>query len=169
MSQYLDTLKLGDTIDVAGPFGLIEYKGKGTFNIKRKDRKVKFVGMIAGGTGITPMLQLIKATLRDPKDETKLSLIFANQTEEDILVRDMLEAEAEKHPDRFKLHYTLDRPPKGWAYSEGFITADMIKSHMPPPGEDTIILMCGPPPMIQFACKANLDKLGYASDAQIEF
>ena len=169
LSQHMESLRVGDTMDLAGPFGLIEYKGQGTFNIKKKDRKVKFVGMLAGGTGITPMLQLIKAVLRDASDETKLSLVFANQTEEDILVRDMLEELAHKHPNRFKLHYTVDRPPPGWKFSSGFITADMIKAHMPPPSADTIVLMCGPPPMVKFACKANLDTLGYDKESQIEF
>ena len=43
-----------------------------------------------------------------------MSLIFANQTEGDILLRDELEA-CEKDHDNFKLHYTLDRPPaKVW-------------------------------------------------------
>ena len=49
----------------------------------------------------------------------------------------------------------------GWKYSKGFINADMIKDHLPPPDDDTLILMCGPPPMINFACLPNLDKLGY--------
>jgi cytochrome-b5 reductase len=49
----------------------------------------------------------------------------------------------------------------GWKYSKGFISADMIKDHLPPPDDDTLILMCGPPPMINFACLPNLDKLGY--------
>lgn len=48
-----------------------------------------------------------------------------------------------------------------WKYSSGFVTADMLKAHLPAPGSDTLILMCGPPPMIQFACQPNLDKLGY--------
>lgn len=48
-----------------------------------------------------------------------------------------------------------------WKYSKGFISADMIKDHLPPPGDDTLILMCGPPAMINFACLPNLDKLGY--------
>lgn len=44
-----------------------------------------------------------------------MSLLFANQTEEDILVRDMLEAELLAHPDRLKIWYTVDRPPaSGW-------------------------------------------------------
>lgn len=115
------------------------------------------------------MLQIIAAALKDKRDTTQLSLVFANQTEKDILVRDMLEKLKAEHPDRFKLWYTLDRPPEGWAYSTGFIDADMIKAHMPPPKPGTLILMCGPPPMIQYACKANLDKLGYTKAQQLTF
>lgn len=37
----------------------------------------------------------------------------------------------------------------------------MILEHLYPPAEDTLVLMCGPPPMIKFACDPNLDKLGY--------
>lgn len=37
------------------------------------------VGMIAGGTGITPMLQLVREVLKDPEDKTNLFLLFANQ------------------------------------------------------------------------------------------
>ncbi|GBG27006.1 NADH-cytochrome b5 reductase 2 [Hondaea fermentalgiana] len=169
MSQYLDSLAVGDKLDVAGPFGRIEYLGKGKLKVGKKEKQVKMIGMMAGGTGITPMLQIIQAILKDPEDETKLSLIFGNQTEEDILVRDLLEAEAKRHPERFRLWYTLDRPPAEWDYSTGFIDEKMIKRHMPPPSDDSVILMCGPPPMIKFACKQNLEKLGYAKDAQIEF
>ena len=40
--------------------------------------------MIAGGTGITPMYQIIKAALSDPRDQTQLALIYANVEENDI-------------------------------------------------------------------------------------
>ena len=69
--------------------------------------------LFSGGTGITPMLQLVTAVFRDPNDNTSLSLLFANQSEDDILVREELEAIQEKHPDRFKLWYTVDRPKEG--------------------------------------------------------
>ena len=42
--------------------------------------------LVQGGTGITPMLQMIAAVLRNPTDKSKLSLLYANQTEDDILV-----------------------------------------------------------------------------------
>ena len=106
MTQYLESLAIGDTIDVRGPSGHLVYKGRGEFHIKEdkklptKEVKVKSVSMIAGGTGITPMLQLVRAVFRDPEDETRLSLLFANQTEEDILLRKELEEVQAEHPDR---------------------------------------------------------------------
>lgn len=58
------------------------------------------------------MLQIIKAVLKDPEDNSNVFLLFANQTEDDILVRSELEWLAKQH-DNFKLWYTLDRPPEG--------------------------------------------------------
>lgn len=170
MSQHLESLKIGDTIDVRGPSGRLNYLGDGKFSIKklRKDPpqvlKASKVAMIAGGTGITPMLQLIRHIVKDPADSTQLSLLFANQTENDILVRKELEEVANKHPEQFKLWYTLDTPPEGWKYSTGFINDTMIKAHFFAPGSDTLVVMCGPPPMINFACLPSLDKLGYNKD-----
>jgi cytochrome-b5 reductase len=71
--------------------------------------------MLAGGSGITPMYQVLCAILADPSDRTQVSLIFGNIAEEDILIREELDALADKHRDRFKLHYVLNKPPEGWA------------------------------------------------------
>jgi len=175
MSQYLDKMELGSTINFRGPSGHLVYGGGGQFLIKKdkktpEERKMaKKVGMIAGGTGITPMLQLIRAVLKDPRDKTKMWLIFANQTESDILLRNELEEVAADHPDRFHLWYTLDRPEEGWKYSKGFVNADMIHDHLPPAGDDTLVLMCGPPPMINFACKPALEQLHHAEERQFAY
>ncbi|XP_058951306.2 NADH-cytochrome b5 reductase 3-like [Pocillopora verrucosa] len=173
MSQYLDSLEIGDTVDIRGPSGKLTYVGRGKFAIKENAKEPKFrtaknVGLIAGGTGITPMLQIISAVIKDSEDKTNITLLFANQTERDILVRPELE-ELDQECENFKLWYTLDKPPDGWPYSSGFINDAMLKEHMPPPGPDTQILMCGPPPMINFACIPNLEKLGYTSDMYFPF
>ncbi|XP_048262925.1 NADH-cytochrome b5 reductase 3 isoform X2 [Bombus affinis] len=173
MSQYLENLKIGETVDFRGPSGRLVYKGHGKFSIKilRKDPPVEYnvkkIVMLAGGTGITPMLQLIRAIIKDSTDETQASLLFANQTEKDILLRDELDDIAKNHPNKLKLWYTIDTSSENWPYSTGFINADMIKDHLFPPSPDTIVLMCGPPPMINFACNPNLDKLGY--DPKLRF
>eukprot|EP00088_Acartia_fossae_P009018 TRINITY_DN14350_c0_g1_i1.p1 TRINITY_DN14350_c0_g1~~TRINITY_DN14350_c0_g1_i1.p1 ORF type:complete len:304 (-),score=60.45 TRINITY_DN14350_c0_g1_i1:291-1202(-) len=175
LTQYLESLALGDTIDVRGPSGLLEYAGTGDFLIKPDKKaqpstvKAKQVSMIAGGTGITPMMQLVRAVFSDPEDKTCLSLLLANQTEEDILLRKELEEVEKEHPDRFKLWYTLDRPGPDWGYSTGFINAEMIEKALYPPSADNLVLMCGPPPMINFACIPNLEKLGYSADMRFSY
>lgn len=175
MSQHLESLSIGDYIDVRGPNGLLTYEGKGVFHI-RPDKKsppskvvANKIGMIAGGTGITPMLQIIRQVFKDPADRSQVYLLFANQTEKDILLRPELEDLASEHSQRFHLWFTLDRPTEGWKYSQGFVNDEMIRTHLPPPGDDTIILMCGPPPMITFACNPNLDKLQYPAKSRFTF
>ncbi|KAF8820445.1 putative naDH-cytochrome b5 reductase 1 [Cardiosporidium cionae] len=169
MSQYLHQMEIGDEIDVLGPVGRIEYKGQGLFVVGDKQYTKKKIGMLAGGTGITPMLQIIEAVLEDPLDETELSLLFANQTEDDILVREELEEFQKQFPERFKLWYTVDRSLPAWKYSTGYISADLISSHIFPPSKDNIVLMCGPSAMIVNACLPNLKKLGYEEDDILKF
>jgi len=175
LTQYLESLPIGDTIDVRGPSGLLEYTCKGTFAIKAdkksepKQVKATKVSMIAGGTGITPMLQIIRATFRDPQDKTCLKLLFANQTEEDILLRKEIEEVQAEHPDRFQVWYTVDRPSPDWQYSSGFINDEMIEKSLFPPSSDNLVLLCGPPPMINFACIPNLDKLGYSQSMRFSY
>ena len=84
MSQYLDSLSIGDTILCRGPSGKVVYCGRGLFSIKEpgkpeRKRVARRVGLIAGGTGITPMLQILRAVLKDGEDDTEVSLLFANQ------------------------------------------------------------------------------------------
>lgn len=175
MTQYLERLSIGDYIDVRGPNGLLTYNGLGKFSIK-PDKKsnprnsvYKKFCMVAGGSGITPMLQVIKDVLKNPSDTTRLHLIFANQTEEDILLREELDELAALHPSRFHLWYTLDRAPDDWKFSEGFVNADMIEKHFPPPSDDVLVSLCGPPPMIQFACNPALDNHGYKPEHRFVF
>lgn len=174
MSQHLESLEIGDSIDVRGPSGKLNYTKPGILEIKDGlkpvvEKRCSNIGMIAGGTGITPMLQVIRAILKNQADNTKMWLLFANQTADDILLREDLESIKKEHPNRFHLWYTLDRPAEDWAYGSGFVNEKMLESHMPKPGPETLVLMCGPPPMIQFACIPNLEKLGFTSDSYFSF
>ena len=87
--------------------------------------------MIAGGTGITPMLQVVRAIIRGRPhnggtDTTEVDLIFANVNEEDILLREDLDALAAKDK-KFRVHYVLNNPPQNWNGGVGFVTTDIIK------------------------------------------
>jgi len=168
LSQHFERMNIGDTIDVKGPVGHFTYDGKGSYAKNRKPGSTKRISMIAGGTGITPMYQVIKAILKDPEDHTEIRLLYANQTEQDILLRSDMESCAANHKN-FKLWYTLDRPSEGWQYSTGFVNQKMIEDHLFEAGDGNIVLMCGPPPMINFACIPNLKNVGYEQDSLITF
>lgn len=150
ISKHVEGLRIGEQIQVKGPKGQMHYH----------PGLASELGMIAGGTGFTPCLQIIRAVLKNPSDKTKISFIYCNVTEGDILLKDELDTLARDNPDRFKVTYFLNEPPPAWKGMTGFITKDAIKEHLPAPAGDIKILMCGPPPMIN-ACKKHLDELGY--------
>ncbi|KAI9475875.1 MAG: hypothetical protein EXX96DRAFT_574985 [Benjaminiella poitrasii] len=149
ISRLFGELKIGDEISVRGP--------KGTFNYT--PNMCRAIGMLAGGTGITPMLQIIHAIARNPNDKTQVNLIFGNVAEEDILLRDELEELAKKH-DNINVYHVLNNPPPGWTQGSGFITKDIIREFCPAPASDVKILLCGPLPMVK-AMSENLTELGY--------
>lgn len=154
--KYFANLKVGDEVLFRGPKGVMGYK----------QGLCKHIGMIAGGTGITPMYQLIRAICEDEKDTTQVSLIFANRSEDDILLREELETFARRYPKNFKLWFMLDSPPPNWAYGSGYVTADVMKERLPSPGPETKIMLCGPPgkrignPPALIGPYANISTLG---------
>jgi len=176
LTQFLDNMKPGETIDVRGPSGRLIYKESGKFEIRAdkktppKVKKVKQIGMIAGGSGITPMFQLVKNICKNPDDNTKMHLIFANQSESDILLREELEEFQKNYPEKLELWFTIDKSVQpDWKYDVGFVNEDMLAKHMPKPSDETLVLMCGPPPMINFACVPNLEKLGFTSEMRFSY
>lgn len=111
------SLVVGQSINVRGPKGAMVY----TPNM------VRHFGMIAGGTGITPMLQIIRAVIRGRAsgDKTQIDLIFANVNPEDILLREDLDQLA-KDDKGFRVYYVLNNPPEKWEGGMGFVTQEMI-------------------------------------------
>ncbi|ODV91458.1 hypothetical protein CANCADRAFT_71204 [Tortispora caseinolytica NRRL Y-17796] len=150
ISKKVASMAIGETIKMRGPKGQFTYQP----NI------VKTLDMIAGGSGITPMLQIIKAILKNPNDKTKITLIYANVNYDDILLKDDLDALVAKYPDRIKVKYVLNNPPEVWDGYVGFVTTDILKEHLNPPSDDTKVLICGPPPMVS-AMKKAVQELGF--------
>ncbi|KAK6067306.1 NADH-cytochrome b5 reductase 1-like protein 1 [Seiridium cupressi] len=151
ISKHMASLNVGQTIKVKGPKGAFVY----TPNM------VRHFGMVAGGTGITPMLQIVRAVIRGRPtgDKTQIDLIFANVSPQDILLKEDLDALA-KEDSGFRVHYVLDKPPEGWTGGVGYVTADMITKWLPKAAEDVKILVCGPPPMVSGLKKAT-ESLGF--------
>lgn len=185
MSQHVNSLAIGDAIQMKGPKGHVLYEGNGKLCVKPLGKPMEFrscqqIIMLAGGTGITPMLQILH-TIFHPKHyeenkNMKVKLLYANQSEDDILVRSELEALTQQHPERFQLWYTIDKVTSTnetkWKYDIGFINKNMIEQHMLHDINKNIptqFFMCGPPPMIKFACIPSLTELGYREKHWIVF
>ncbi|KAK9836934.1 hypothetical protein WJX81_000653 [Elliptochloris bilobata] len=167
MSQYMERMALGDTIDVKGPLGHFIYEGRGYYRSHGTPGFATRMSMIAGGTGITPMFQVIKAVLRDKSDATEMRLVYANQTEDDILLRRELDDMAKDW--RLSIHYILSRPTDKWkSGSTGRVCDPLLKSELFKPGEESLAMMCGPPGM-QDTCMSTLQRWGYTKEQVIVF
>lgn len=136
VSKRFAMLREGQTVMFRGPVGRLEYS----------TNMAKEIGLIAGGSGITPILQVITKVITTAEDTTKLSLIYANETENDILLKTELDEIAKKYPN-FSVHYTLTTPPAGWSGSVGYVKKELVAQYMPAPSAESRLFICGPPEM----------------------
>lgn len=146
VSRAIAQLQVGGELEFKGPFSKFVYERNA----------VPALGMIAGGTGIAPMYQVLSSILSDPRDTTQVRLLYASRSPSDIIMRDELDALAATHPN-FKVLYTVDEAPAAssegpaWAGRVGFVSADVVASFLPPPRDERTphILVCGPPGMMR--------------------
>ncbi|KAI9923074.1 hypothetical protein PsorP6_000255 [Peronosclerospora sorghi] len=137
LSKNIVHLKEGDSIDMKGPFPKFNYF----------PNRYKIIGMIAGGTGITPMLQLIKTICRNPEDHTEIVLVYCSVSEDDIILREEVEAMMYLYP-QFTVVHVLSNPSAEWQGLTGFVSKEMLEKYMPQPSDDNLVCVCGPPPMM---------------------
>ncbi|KAG9100951.1 NADH-cytochrome b5 reductase [Ceratobasidium sp. UAMH 11750] len=172
LTPYIHNLKPGDKVDVKGPI------------VKRpwKINEFEQVTLIAGGSGITPMYQLLTHSLGDPDDKTKFKLLFANVSPADILLKEEFDKLKAKHGDRFDVLYVVDKGDKNWTGPTGYITKDLLKKEIAPAslGTKTMVYVCGPPGqmtaisgqkdgMKQGELAGALKELGFTSEQVFKF
>jgi len=170
MGQYLDNVSIGDYIEIQGPRGRIHYDRPSHISREAPGKLVSYnfetINMIAGGTGLTPMYQVIQQIIKDDNDNTKVKMIYGNITENDILCRtDLEKMRSTKNVD---ITFTLDKPPAGWVEESGYVTKAMIEKYLSPPTSSHINLICGPPGMLK-AVRAALKGLGYKREQILQF
>merc|ERR1712083_423320 len=143
----------------------------GTERDNVRNLKVSKIGMLAGGTGVTPMYQVMRYIDRNKEsDQTEISLIFANRTEKDILLRDELKEMMASNPN-IKVFHTVEKledEEQDWNGGIGYISSEMITENMWSPSEDVVMLYCGPPPFNK-AMKKQLAAIGYPSTNVLKF
>jgi NAD(P)H-flavin reductase len=86
----------------------------------------------------------VATALLEANADVRIKLLYANQSPDDILCQQELDAIAADA--RVSVWYTVDRVAEGaaWPYSTGFISEDMLREHMPVADEHTCIFMCAP-------------------------
>lgn len=151
MSNILDCIPLGEEVEVRGPTGDIVYNSNGNFTIEGKERTVKRVSLVLGGSGITPGYSLIARIMMTPEDKTEMRVIDANKTEGDILMRDELKHFQDSSKGQLQITHVLSHASDDWGGLTGHVDEDKIKQHLFPPSDDSIAFLCGPPAMIQKA------------------
>lgn len=170
MTRWLDSLAINSVVEMSGPKGGLNYRGGGVFDITQGEftetRKVKRIGMVAGGTGITPCYQLIQYIATHPEEKVELFLIYGNRTENDILLKRSLDYYV--RTAGLKLFYILDTPPQTWTGGAGYVTQEILETHLPAPGPDVFIVHCGPPPM-NISVRKSLQAIGHLPQAIFKF
>eukprot|EP00980_Cylindrotheca_fusiformis_P000124 scaffold22_cov93-Cylindrotheca_fusiformis.AAC.2 len=148
-------MDVGDTID----FKHI------SFNVKiQAPFPQKHIVMLAGGTGITPMIQALHAILGNGGGENSdqtVTLFFGNQTSDDILGYDLLHSWEQDYSDRFQVIHVLSSEKEeqdtttssSSRHRSGFIDKALLEECAPTiQNDDTLVLVCGPPPMYEALC-----------------
>lgn len=175
VAAHICGLKPGESLSMKGPWNKMAYEAN----------KYKHIGMVAGGSGITPMLQVVLEILNNPDDRTRVTLLYANKREEDILLRSTLDALEKKHgKGKFSVAYTLDEAGFFWGGQKGFVTAAMLRAAgLPLPGDEgsKFVYACGPPPMMTSVSGSKgpkgsqgdvggvLKELGFSADQVYKF
>jgi 3-phenylpropionate/trans-cinnamate dioxygenase ferredoxin reductase subunit len=130
----------GERVYLDGPHG--------AFTTDRHDHAAGFV-FIAGGVGITPIMSILR-TLADRGDCRPLALIYANRDWEGVTFREEIEALRTTGRLDLRVVYVLERPPEGWDGERGFVTAEVLRRHLPRSERRNVyeVFMCGPQPMM---------------------
>lgn len=159
MGMALEKLAIGSSVEFKGPIGKFKYLGKGRVSINDNERSVRSFRMICGGSGITPIFQVLRAVIQDRDDPTSCVVLDGNKKEEDILCKDELDSFEAADSKRCTIMHTLTDGSSLWSGQRGRISEQHLKDYVSPT-ESCMVLVCGPKPMEQSAHKILL-QLGW--------
>ena len=134
-SSILRDLALEDWARINAPYGKFTFSGE-----------YKKIALLAGGIGITPIRSICRYCT-DKQLKTRITLIYGNRTENDIVFKKEFE-NMQKQNKNLKCVFTIDEPNAGWKGLTGLINGEMIKKEIPD-YKETVFYLCGPPGMVK--------------------
>jgi ring-1,2-phenylacetyl-CoA epoxidase subunit PaaE len=137
-------LNIGDTVDVMTPMGNFF----STLDAKNKKHYVLF----AGGSGITPMLSILKTVLA-VEPQSRVTLIYGNRDEQSTIFKKQIDEIAAANASRLKVIYVMENPPAGTdALYSGMLLPEKVRAifdkHIGLSAENEYFI-CGPGPMME--------------------
>lgn len=138
------SLRAGDRLAVRGPSGSF-HTGQ-----KSPDESV----LVAAGSGVTPMMSMIRTQLADRSARGRIALLYSSRTEDEIIFGTDLTRLATEHPDRLSVTHVLTR-------RDGRLDADGVRRWVAgrSPAPDAHYYVCGPQPLMN-AVQGALSGLG---------
>lgn len=128
----------GMTLRAVGP--------SGRFGTSADRSRAREIVLVAGGSGITPLYAMLQALLAG-EPRTRVTLVYANRRQPDIIFRKELAALAKDHP-WFTLRHVLETPPRGFTGPTGMLTGAVLEEALPV-STTAEYYVCGPDPMMQ--------------------
>ncbi len=148
-----DQLKPGDMIEVMPPHG--------SFTTEFNPASKRHLVGIAGGSGITPVMSLIKSTLKY-EPQSRFTLLYGNRDSSSVIFLEALAALKDKHLGRVEIYHFLDQEEQDIDLFNGMLDRarceDAIDHLVPDAAEVDGWFICGPGPMMDAAEGALLDR-----------
>jgi ferredoxin-NADP reductase len=158
-----DAAAAGGHLAVLGP--------SGSFTVEEAGGDPEHLVLLAGGSGITPVMSLAATTL-ETHPSRRVTLIFGNRSEGDVIFRERIAGLAARHPDRFVVDHVLEAPAEGGAGAarptradaapcvKGRLDAETTSARLDALGvvdsERVLYFVCGPTPMMEAVREALL-------------
>lgn len=147
-----ERLKPGDVIDVMPPHG--------SFTTDFDPERNRYLVAIAGGSGITPVMSLLRSTMKY-EPESRFTLLYGNRDSSSIIFLDALAALKDKYLSRFDLYHFLDAEEGDVELFNGMLDRarceEAIGRLIPEAAEVDDWFICGPGPMMDAAEGTLLD------------
>ncbi len=150
VTDALHGMAVGDTVGVRGPYGraypIREFRG----------REILIVG---GGCGVGPLRALLFALFEDLEHYARVIVRIGARTPHDLVFRDAASNRWNKGP-KVDVLVSVDQTEAGWTGPVGVVTTILDKAHLDCHPEQGVAIMCGPPLLMKFVCRA-LSQRGY--------
>lgn len=159
-----EKLNIGDTVDVMTPMGNF-------FSTLAPSNKKHYV-LFAGGSGITPMLSILKSVIAIEPD-SRITLIYGNRDEQSVIFKKQIDELAQKNAARFTAIHVLENPPAGTdALYTGMLLPEKVKAVFDKHvglADNNEYFICGPGPMMENVKKVLAELKAPADRTHIEY